>query len=83
MMMLMTKKFEEGPKNDEKTTLSGTHKNDQKWSPARAARNHGAEESKGGFGAWSRGVELVRCLEKKKKKKKKKTLPGMARRVRA
>jgi hypothetical protein len=62
MMMLMTKKFEEGPKNDEKTTLSGTHKNDQKWSPARAARNHGAEESQGAFMTRSREAELARCL---------------------
>jgi hypothetical protein len=77
----MTKKVDERSKNDEKMTLSRTLKKKQKWSPVRAARNRGAEESQGAF--MTRSRETTRSRKYIQKKKKTNHSMGMARRVRA
>jgi hypothetical protein len=64
----MAKKLFERPKNGEKSTLSRTLKKPTKWSPARAARNRGAEGSQGAFMTRSREEGLPASFKQETKK---------------
>jgi hypothetical protein len=66
MTMSMMKKVVEDQKKLTKIDLSGTlYKKRSKWSPARAARNRGAEGSQGAFMTRSREVGLEGTFLKK------------------
>jgi hypothetical protein len=58
-MMLMTKKLNERPKMTKNDPQKNPIRKRPKRSPARAARNRGAEESQGEFMARSREAELT------------------------